>query len=300
MIRIGVDFGGTKIEAAAIDGDGQFQARLRRANPRTYEQALEVVAELVAEVEAQIGQRVEHVGVGIPGSQAPSTGTIRYANSTWLNGRRLDDDLQRVLGRRVTLENDANCFALSEALPDHADKTLVGVIVGTGCGSGVVVGGRVRTGRNALAGEWSHTPLPWMSQAELDRPACWCGRANCIETFVCGPAFEADYARQAGQTLPAAEIVALAGAGDQTAARTLTDYIDRLARALAILVHTIDPDIIVLGGGMSNTPALAERVRQRLSSVIYPAAPGDFLTEVRTARHGDSSGVRGAAWLVPR
>ena len=299
MIRVGVDFGGTKIEAAAIDEAGAFRARIRRPNPRRYGDALRTVAELVAEVEMEVGARVEGVGIGIPGSVSPSTGLIRYANSTWLNGRRLDQDFQAALGRRVFLENDANCFALSEALPQDADKVVVGVIIGTGCGSGVVVEGKVLAGRNRLGGEWAHTPLPWADEEEGNAPACWCGRALCIETFVSGSGFEAQFERQTGEARAAIEIVETAAGGERAAREALDRYIDRLARSLAILCHTIDPDLIVLGGGMSNIRGLAERVRERLAEVIYPDGAESFLTEVRPAQHGDSSGVRGAAWLVP-
>ena len=297
MIRIGVDFGGTKIEAAAIYPNGRFAARLRKPNPGDYEEALKTLAILIDEVEASISQRVEHVGVGHPGSISPTTGLIRNANSTWLNGKPFAHDLEQALQRRVTLANDANCFALSEALPEHADQVVFGVILGTGVGGGVVVRGQALDGANHIAGEWGHTPLPWPEHEENGARRCWCGRRDCLETWISGPGFEADYARAAGQRRPAPEIVQLAQSGDEAAKAALDRYIDRLGRGLAIICDVIDPDVIVLGGGMSNVEALEG---EALTSVLAPLAFTDsFRTVVRPPRHGDSSGVRGAAWLVP-
>lgn len=286
MIRFGVDFGGTKIEAAALDADGRFVARVRAPTPKAYDEGLEAVAELLAEAERQAGARAERVGVGGPGSPSPAGGLMRNANSTQLNGRPFPADLARMLGRPVRYENDANCLALSEATDGAgAGAELVfAVILGTGCGGGIAIGGRPRTGRNAVAGEWGHTPLPWPRPDELPAPECWCGRRGCLELWVSGPAF----ARDAGRP---AEAAAAAGGPP------LDRYIDRLGRGLAAVVDVLDPDVIVLGGGMSNVEALYER----LPAAIAPHVFSDvFATPVRRAAHGDSSGVRGAAWLWPR
>jgi fructokinase len=297
MIRIGVDFGGTKIEAAAIYPNGRFAARKRQPNPGGYEAALKTVARLVEALEADVRQSVEHVGVGMPGSVSPATGLIRGANSTWLNGMPFAKDLEAALDRRVTLANDANCFALSEALPEHAEQVVFGAILGTGCGGGLVVRGRLVEGAGAAAGEWGHTPLPWPRLEENGSRRCWCGRRDCLETFISGPGFEADYARQAGVRRPAPQIVDLARSGDETAKAALDRYIDRLARGLAVICDVIDPDVIVLGGGMSN---VAELYTEALTGPLASHAFTDsFRTVVRRPRHGDSSGVRGAAWLVP-
>ena len=294
MIRIGVDYGGTKIEAAALDADGRFLSRVRTPNPRGYESSIEAIADLVAQAEAEAGARAQQIGVGIPGSVSPRTGLIRNANSTWLNGRTFGADLEARLARPVRLANDANCLAVSEATDGAgAGEALVfAAILGTGCGAGLATGGRPVEGRNGVAGEWGHMPLPWASADEHPGPECWCGRRGCLEQWVSGPAFERDH----GGGLRAAEIVVRARAGDAEAAGALDRYVDRLARALAVIVDVIDPDIIVLGGGMSNVAELYER----LPTAISPHVFGDGIdTPVRPARHGDSSGVRGAAWLWP-
>jgi fructokinase len=297
MIRIGIDFGGTKIEAAGIYPNGRFAARMRKPNPGDYEAALKAVAALVEEMEASIRQRVEHVGVGMPGSVSPATGLIRGANSTWLNGQPFGRDLERALDRKVTLANDANCFALSEALPEHAEQVVFGAILGTGCGGAVVVRGQLVEGAGAMAGEWGHMPLPWPRLEENGARRCWCGRRDCMETWVSGPGFEADYARHGGQRLPAPRIVELARAGDEAAKGALDRYLDRLARGLAVICDIIDPDVIVLGGGMSNIAELyTEALTRPLAAHVFTDS---FRTVVRAPRHGDSSGVRGAAWLVP-
>ena len=285
MIRIGVDFGGTKIEAAALDADGRFLARVRAPSPRTYEGGLQAVGELVAEAERQAGGRASRIGVGGPGSTSPRDGLMRNANSTELNGRPFPDDLARVLGRPVRYANDANCMALSEAT-DGAGAgfgVVFAAILGTGVGAGLTVDLRIVEGRNGIAGEWGHAPLPWPTPEEYPGPACWCGRRGCIEQWVSGPAF----AREAGR--PAQEA---AQPGDPHLAR----YVDRLGRSLAMICDVIDPDVIVLAGGMSNVEALYEA----LPGAIGPHLFSDvFETPVRRAAHGDSSGVRGAAWLWP-
>jgi fructokinase len=279
MIRVGVDFGGTKIEAAVLDRDGRFLARLRAPSPPTYEDALAVVHGLVSEVERQAGARAPAVGLGIPGSVSPASGLIRNANSTHLNGRPMQADLEQVLGRPVRLANDANCLALSEAVDGAGAgaRVVFAAILGTGCGGGVAIDRKVITGRNAIAGEWGHTPLPWPRANETPGPLCWCGRQGCLEQWICGPAFHRD-----------------GGPDDPDA---LGRYIDRLGRGLAVICDLIDPDVIVLGGGVSNVEALYAR----LPHVIAAHAFSDvFETTVSKAAHGDSSGVRGAAWLWPQ
>ncbi|MFI4964987.1 MAG: ROK family protein [Caulobacterales bacterium] len=294
MIRIGVDFGGTKIEAAALDAQGRFRARVRAPSPGDYRASLETVREMVAGAEREAGVRGASIGVGIPGSPSPATGLIRNANTTHLNGKPLQADLERILERPVRLANDANCFALSEATDGAgADGDVVfGVIVGTGCGAGVSVGGRGLAGRNGIAGEWGHTPLPWPQPDELPGPPCFCGRRNCLEQWISGPGF----ARAHGTGETAEAIVEAALAGDPAAAAALDAYVDRLARGLAVVADILDPDVIVLGGGMSNAEALYDRLPAAIGGYAFSDV---FTTPVRRAAHGDSSGVRGAAWLWP-
>lgn len=284
MIRIGVDFGGTKIEAAALDADGRIQARVRRPTPPDYADRLEATREAVLEAERQAGVRTTRVGVGGPGSVSPATGLIRNSNSTVLNARPFPVDLARVLEREVRYANDADCLALSEARDGAAAGAGVvfAAILGTGCGSGITVDGRLIEGRNHNAGEWGHTPLPWPTPEELPGIECWCGRTNCLELWLSGTGF----AREAGR--PAEQVAA-----DDPA---MTRYIDRLARGLAVIADILDPDVIVLGGGISNLDVLYDR----LPAAIAPHVFSDvFATPVRKAMHGDSSGVRGAAWLWP-
>lgn len=294
MIRIGVDFGGTKIEAAALDAEGRFQARVRHATPAGYEEGLETVRELVAAAETEAGVRGASVGVGIPGSPSPDTGLIRNANSQRLNGRPLQADLEQVLGRPVRLANDANCLALSEATDGAGEgaEVVFGVIVGTGCGGGVAIRGAPVGGRNAIAGEWGHMPLPWPRASEVPGPGCWCGRQGCMELWVSGPGLARDH----GSGLTAEAVVAAARAGEPAAAAALDRYVERLGRGLAVICDILDPDVLVLGGGMSNVDELYDR----LPGAIAPHVFSDvFRTPVRKALHGDSSGVRGAAWLWP-
>jgi fructokinase len=297
MIRIGVDFGGSKIEAAAVDVEGRFQARVRAPNPRVYGDALLVVADLVAEAERQAGA-VGSVGVGMPGSMSPRTGLVRNANSTWLNGRPFSIDLERVLGRPVRTANDANCLALSEATDGAGAGASVvfAMILGTGCGGGLVCGGRLIEGRNGVAGECGHVPLPWPTEAETPAPACWCGQTGCLELYISGAGLEVDHQRRSGRRLSAQGVVGAARAGDDAAVAALEAYIDRLGRALALVVNLIDPDVIVLGGGMSNTAELYERAPAVIAGRVFSDV---FTTPIRPPMHGDSSGVRGAAWLWP-
>lgn len=296
MIRLGVDFGGTKIEAAAITPDGAYAARVREPNPGSYHAALDSVARLVEAVERETGP-VARLGVGMPGSVSPKTSAIRGANSVWLNGRPFRDDLEAKLGRPVRLANDANCLALSEASDGAGAGTRVvfAVIVGTGVGGGVVVDGRIVDGANGIAGEWGHMPLPWPEADELPAEACWCGRLGCMEVYVSGKGFERDHARGAAP-LNGPEIVAAARAGDRQAASTLDRYIDRLGRGLAVIADIIDADVIVLGGGMSNVDELYARVPAVMAERMFSDVCDTRLVQ---AKHGDSSGVRGAAWLWP-
>jgi fructokinase len=298
MIRIGVDFGGTKIEAAALAPDGTFVARVRRRNPGDYAQSIEVVRELVAEAEHAAGVSQTTVGVGLPGSISPKTGLMRNANSVWLNGKPFKEDLEAALGRPLRLENDANCFALSEATDGAGAgaEVVFGAILGTGCGGGVVVRGRTVEGVNRIGGEWGHTPLPWPSEAERAAHTCWCGRSNCLETWISGSAFAADYRQATGESLTGEVIAERAAAGEPAAVAALERYTDRLGRALAVICDILDPDVIVFGGGMSNVARLYEAVPPIVARCAFSDV---FVTAIRPARHGDSSGVRGAAWLWP-
>ena len=296
MIRIGIDLGGTKTEGIVLDRHGNPLARRRVPSARDdYAGTVATIAGLVQALEGEAGGRAT-VGVGIPGAISPATGLVKNANSTWLIGRPLDRDLAAALGRPVRIENDANCLAVSEAA-DGAGAgcgVVFAAILGTGCGAGIVAHGRVLSGRNAIGGGWGDNPLPWPTDAERPGPACYCGRRGCLENFVSGPAVAADHAAAAGETLSAHAIIERAAAGDAACAATVERLVDRLGRGLAAVVNLLDPDVIVLGGGLSNAVALYDR----LPAAIARWAFTDHLdTPVRRARHGDSSGVRGAAWL---
>jgi fructokinase len=298
MFRIGVDLGGTKIEAIALADDGSIPVRLRRATPRhDYQGTLVAIAGLVREIEAQIGQRAS-VGIGMPGALSPATGLVKNANSTWLNGQPLSQDLSALLERPLRFANDANCFALSEASDGAAAgaSCVFGVIIGTGTGGGVVVNGQVLTGVNAIGGEWGHNPLPGPLVDELPGPACYCGHYGCIETFLSGPGLARDHQAATGLALEPVEIVGLADGGDAEATATLERYEDRMARALASIINVLDPDVIVLGGGMSNVSRLYTRVPARWARYVFSDRVD---TRLVPPLHGDSSGVRGAAWLWP-
>ncbi len=297
-MRLGIDLGGTKIEIIALDDGGNVRARRRVATPAgDYNGSVAAVVRLVCETEAELGMRGS-VGIGIPGAVSPSTGLVKNANSTVLIGRPFAEDLSRALDRDVRLENDANCFALSEAHDGAAAGAAVvfGVILGTGVGGGIVVDGRVLRGRNAIAGEWGHNPLPWPADDERPGPACYCGKFGCIETYVSGTGLGNDHLRVTGEHRIGDEIARAAASGDAAAAATLVRYIDRLARALATTIDVLDPDVVVLGGGASNIDGLAAAVRDRLPAFVFSDA---VATEVVRAMYGDSSGVRGAAWLWP-
>ena len=295
-MRIGIDLGGTKIEAIALADDGATLLRRRIAAPRDdYGATLDAIASLVTDVERELGA-TGSVGVGIPGAISPASGLVKNSNSTWLNGRPLAEDLPRRLERPVRFANDANCFALSEATDGAAAGASVvfGVIVGTGTGGGVVVQGRVLVGANAIAGEWGHNPLPAPRDDERPGPSCYCGRSGCIETFLSGPALARDYAASGGAALAAEAIAARASAGEALAEACLARYEDRMARALASVINVIDPDAIVLGGGVSNIARLYETVPGQWAPYVFSDR---VATRLLRARHGDSSGVRGAAWL---
>ena len=326
-MRIGIDLGGTKIAGVALDGDGAEIARRRAPTPRgDYPATLRAIAGLVAAIESETGRRGS-VGVGIPGAESLATGRVKNANSVWLIGQPLADDLAAALGRPVRLANDANCFALSEAVDGAAAGAGVvfGVILGTGVGGGIVVGGRVLAGVNAVAGEWGHNPLPWPGDGERPGPSCYCGLEGCIETFLSGPGLVRDYASGGpscycglegcietflsgpglvrdyasgggGTESRPADIAALADRGDAPAAAALERYADRLARALATVINTLDPDVIVLGGGVSNIAALYDTVPARWNAHVFS---DQVDTRLVRARFGDASGVRGAAWLWP-
>jgi fructokinase len=303
-VRIGIDLGGTKIEGLALADDGRELRRTRVATPRgDYAATIEGIASLVEALERETGMRGT-VGVGIPGVPSPATGLVKNANSTWLIGRPLVRDLEARVDRPVRIANDANCFALSEATDGAAAGAEVafGVIVGTGTGGGIVVGGRVLTGANAIAGEWGHNPLPWPADDERPGPACYCGRFGCIETFLSGPGLTRDYQAATAPTLTAEEVERRAVAGDPEADAALRRYETRMARALAGIINVIDPDVIVLGGGMSNLARLYESVPRLWGAYVFACgASGDRIrTRLVRARHGDASGVRGAAWLWPQ
>jgi len=301
-VRIGIDLGGTKIEGIALDG-GRELARRRVDTPRDdYDATLHAIVGLVGDLERRAGTNGT-VGVGIPGTLSPDTGLVKNANSTWLLGRPLRADLEQRLAREVRIANDANCFAVSEAVDGAAAGASVvfGVIVGTGTGAGICVDGRVLSGPNGIAGEWGHNPLPWPTADEWPGAACYCGKSGCIETVLSGPGMQRDHERRSGRREPAPAIVAQAAAGDSAAVQTLERYEDRMARALAGVINLLDPDVIVLGGGMSNIERLYEHVPRRWRDHVFSAGASDVgRTRLLRAKHGDSSGVRGAAWLWER
>jgi fructokinase len=297
-MQIGIDLGGTKIEGIALDADTLVAVRRRVATPRDYAGTLDTMVRLVAEIEAETG-RTGSVGVGIPGVVSRTTGLVKNANSTWLIGRPLLADLEARLSRPVRVANDANCFTLSEAIDGAGQglETVFGVILGTGVGGGIAIRQRIHEGPNQIAGEWGHNPLPWMTEEErAAAPKCYCGKSGCVETFLSGPGFERDYALLSGAQCSSQDIVRAAVSGDPHATQTLERYRDRLARALAAVINLLDPDAIVLGGGMSNLPDLASAVSTALRRYVFSDT---VLTKVVINVHGDSSGVRGAAWLWP-
>ncbi len=297
-MRIGIDLGGTKIEGVVLDANGAVAARLRVPTPQgDYDGTVRALADLVRRLEEETGGGAT-VGLGMPGIISPASGLVKNANSVCLNGRPLDRDLETALGRPIRIENDANCFALSEASDGAAAgrDCVFGVILGTGTGGGVVVRGRILHGRNAVGGEWGHNPMPWPGLGERPGESCYCGRTGCIETFLSGPGLARDYAQAAGQPADPVEIVGRAGAGEREAVLCLDRYVNRLARALATIINVIDPDAIVLGGGLSGIERLYREVPEQWSRYVFSDR---VTTELLPPKFGDSSGVRGAAWLWP-
>jgi fructokinase len=295
-MRIGIDLGGTKIEAIGLNSEGKELRRIRIATPRDdYDGTIAAIAGLVSQMEAAT-HRVGSVGVGIPGTIVAATGLVKNANSTWLNGRPLQKDLSAALEREVRCANDANCLAVSEAT-DGAGKdsrVVFGVIVGTGCGGGVVIDRKIHAGPNGLAGEWGHIPLPWATANELPGPPCYCGKYGCMETWISGTGLAKEFARVTGGNLRGEQIVEAAAAGDAEAIAALDRWEDRMARGLAVIVNILDPDIIVVGGGLSKLDRLYTGVKARLADLCFGA---DTDVRIAPAMYGDSSGVRGAAWL---
>jgi fructokinase len=298
-VRIGIDLGGTKIEGIALDAGGEELHRLRVPTPRgDYAETMAALESMVAELEKATGAHGT-VGIGIPGTVVKSTGLVKNANSTWLNGQPFARDLSIALDREVRCANDANCFAVSEATDGAAagEAVVFGVIVGTGCGGGVALNGVAHSGPNGLAGEWGHTPLPWPTEEEVPGPQCYCGKRGCLEMWISGTGFERDFAARTGRMTPAKDVVVAAAKGEPDAVAAMERLEDRMARGLAVVVDVLDPDVIVLGGGLSNIASLYPAVKRRLRD--YPLG-GHVETRIVRAMHGDSSGVRGAAWLWPQ
>jgi fructokinase len=295
-MRIGIDLGGTKIELIALDEKGAERLRYRQPTPRNdYDATLETIRNLVRRAEAELGTTCS-VGIGTPGAISPASGLLRNSNSVCLNGRPFKQDIETLLGREVRMANDANCFALSEAVDGAAAdaEVVFGVIIGTGCGAGVVVNGKVLTGPNGIAGEWGHNALPWPRPEELPGPPCYCGKNGCIETWVSGPGVARDHRDSGGKPLSADEIVTCAQEGDALCQATLDRHEDRLARGLAHVINILDPDVIVLGGGLSNIKRLYRNVPRLWQGYLFSDVADNRLLP---PKHGDSSGVRGAAWL---
>jgi len=288
-MRLGVDFGGTKIEAAALDSTGEILVRQRVPNPGNYEASVKAVADLTLKIESEAGAKTKVVGVGMPGSLSPVTGLVRNSNSVWLNGKPFFEDLKAALGKPVRVENDANCFALSEAVDGAAAGAHVvfGVIIGTGCGGGVVVDQKIVEGASGIGGEWGHTPLPWKREDET-AIRDWCGRWDCLEQWISGTGLK----RWSG--MDPHDCATRAAAGDATAIAALDQLADRIARGLAVVVNILDPEVIVFGGGLSNIDALYPSLRGKLIAHVFSDVVG---TKLVKNQHGDSSGVRGAAWL---
>jgi fructokinase len=297
-MRIGVDVGGTKIEAVALDHDGKLVARHRVETPRHYDGTIAGVVGLVHRLEAETGQQGS-VGVGIPGTTVRATGLVKNANSTWLNGKPFDRDLSTALGREVRVANDANCLVVSEATDGAAAgaEVVFGVILGTGCGGGIALQGRVHAGPNGVGGEWGHNPLPWPEADEIPGAPCYCGKSGCLETWISGTGLMADYERHTGASLKGEQIAIAGETGDIEALAALDRLENRIARGLASVINVLDPDVIVIGGGVSRIDRIYAGISRQLPQYVFG---GECDTPVLKAIHGDSSGVRGAAWLWPR
>lgn len=297
-MRIGIDLGGTKIEALAIDSAGRELARHRVDTPREdYGATIAAMVGLVRRIEREMGSTAR-VGAGIPGSVSRLTGLVKNANSTWLNGRPLDRDLSLALDREVRVANDANCLAVSEATDGAAagKRVVFAVILGTGCGGGVAIDGRVHTGPNGVGGEWGHNPLPWASGDELPGPECYCGHRGCLEMWISGSGVARDHEKVTGRQRTTRDIMADYATGNPDAVATMERFEDRLARGLAHVINLLDPDVLVFGGGLSKIEHLYRDIPRRLSGYVFGR---EAATPVLQARYGDSSGVRGAAWLWP-
>jgi len=300
-IRIGIDLGGTKIEGLALDGLGGEIARLRIPTPQhDYAATVQAIGDVVRQLEQRVGNSgAASVGVGIPGTVVRATGLVKNANSTWLNGQPLERDLSLALGRPVLCANDANCLAVSEATDGAAvgADLVFAVILGTGCGGGISVHGEVRVGPNGVSGEWGHNPLPWPTPDEIPGPACFCGQRGCLETWISGTGLAHDHRRVTGNQLSGPQIVAAAEAGDASAEASIVRLEDRIGRALATVVNLLDPDVIVFGGGLSKLDRLYSNLPALIARHLFGG--GALATPVLKAKHGDASGVRGAAWLWP-
>lgn len=299
-LRLGIDLGGTKIEAALLDASGAIVWRKRIAAPQNdYTATLAALKTLVVDARSDVAEAKGcTIGIGIPGSLSPADGRVRNANSIWLNARPLKEDLKSLLGQSVQMANDANCLAVSEFTDGAARdaKSVFAVILGTGVGGAHVMNGELVVGANGITGEWGHVPLPWMTAEEVDHPACWCGRTGCIETFLSGPALVTEFnASGAGSVQSVQEILRLAESGHAGAIALIDRFHNRLARALAMVMNIIDPEVIVVGGGLSNIPSIYTEIPKRWGRWIFSDVPA--VTRIVPAHHGDSSGVRGAAWL---
>ena len=295
-LRLGIDLGGTKIEGRVLASGGREIARRRIQAPQgSYDATIAALTGLVRDFETEIAS-APSVGIGMPGSLSPATGLVRNANSTWLNGRPLRQDLETALGRPVRMANDANCFALSEAVDGAGAgaRSVFGIIVGTGCGGGIVLDGHVLEGARGIGGEWGHNPLPWAEADEHPGPQCWCGRKGCMETWVSGTGLTDDHRRRTGEDLTGHDIVARASAGDAAAKASLDRHASRLARGIAHVINIVDPEVIVLGGGLSNLPHLYEDLPRLAAPYVFSDVK-DII--IRPPKWGDASGVRGAAWL---
>ncbi|MBT3214379.1 MAG: fructokinase [Deltaproteobacteria bacterium] len=295
-MRIGIDMGGTKIEGIALADSGEELLRIRVKTPRhDYEATIEAIAGIVRNLEAQTNQKGT-VGIGIPGAISPQTGLVKNANSTWIIGRQFDLDLENAMARKIRLANDANCLAVSEAVDGAGAgaKVVFAIIIGTGCGGGIAIDQQVHGGLHSIAGEWGHISLGWMRPEEYPGTDCYCGQRGCLETFISGTGFENEYEKQTGVHKSGREIAELLEQDDADAEKVMQIYENRLARAIATAVNIIDPDVLVLGGGMSNLARLYKNVPELVQTWTFG---GEFTTPIRPAKHGDSSGVRGAAWL---
>ena len=294
--KLGIDWGGTKIEIIALDGSGAQILRTRAPTPKDdYQGCLQTVKDLVDGAERELGGKGT-VGFGIPGTISPATGLVKNANSTWMNGQPLKEDLEKILEREIRIQNDANCLAVSEAVDGAGagENVVLAIIIGTGCGSGIAIHGSALTGHQAIAGEFGHVQLPWMTKDEFPGLQCWCGQLGCLEKYVSGTGLENDHKLVNGETLTGHQIMEQVKLGNGEAQATLDRYVSRLARGLAVMVNVIDPDVIVLGGGMSNIDSLYDRLPNQIQNYVFSDT---FTTPIRKAVHGDSSGVRGAAWL---